>query len=783
MHVSRRVALAGAAAALSGFGAGRVAGATTTMELLAEAEIDHEHACFHAEYDDRTPLSAADSPDGPVESDTHVIWEVTVPGTTGYVTFDAGSHFHGGPFVFYTAAGGVTPVTGVLVEQGSVSDADCPYLDGYTVVDPVDGTITLELSPDAAPDPASFDVSLDPPATVEAGADAAVGYTVENTGGLTDTQAVTMSVDGTVVDSADLTLDPGESVTDEFTHATDADDSPELTVTVASADTERSATVEVVTPSLVLDAVDWPGAVAAGETATVTVTVENTGETAATETLTLSADDAVVDSADLTVEPGERVTDELAYATDEADAPAVSLGVAGPGKTVTEELSVTGAAPAEFAVELLSYPLSVTPGDTIVVVYRVANVGDEAGSEELTFLVDGEAESTRTVELEAGAETVEEFAHATTAEDTSDREVAVQGENASGSAVVTVEEPDPAAVAVDGPDEVTVDPGAAFDLSVTVTNTGDTETSREVGLELDDRVVATESVSLAGGATETVSFEGVEPPAPGEYEAVVDGGDTAVTVPVVVSDPVTELAVSVGDEPVPGETADVEVTATRVSGATGDVTDEATLTAPDGLVVDGGVVEAVDPGTVELTASFDGLTATTAVTVARPATFAVDVRAEAQTVTAGTAVDLPVAVHNTGDRAGEATVTVEGDGFDTVTRTATLDPGAETTLTVSLDTTGLDGASTVTADTGDDTDDVVVTVETDDGNNGENGDQEGDGSGDDDMNGDGSGDENGDGSDDADDDGSGFGVLAGLGGLGGLAHLLRRAATDDTDNR
>ncbi|ARS88313.1 hypothetical protein [Natrarchaeobaculum aegyptiacum] len=120
---------------------------TQSLELLAEASVDHDHACFHAEYDDRTPLEAGDSvEESPTESHTHVIWDVTYDGDSGYVRFDADAHAHGGPIVFYTAGGSATPVDGTELVQDTVPDEDCSKLDEYLQVEPDDGQIVLEVT-------------------------------------------------------------------------------------------------------------------------------------------------------------------------------------------------------------------------------------------------------------------------------------------------------------------------------------------------------------------------------------------------------------------------------------------------------------------------------------------------------------------------------------------------------------------------------------------------------------------------------------------------------------
>ncbi|GAB3017499.1 hypothetical protein [Natronobiforma cellulositropha] len=118
-----------------------------SLELLAERQVDHSHACLHALYDEREPLDAGGSAtSAPTVGGTHVIWEATYEGETGYVTFDASTHWWDGPFVFYSAYGSLEAVTGTELERESVADSECRGLDEYVRIDPEDDLVTLALS-------------------------------------------------------------------------------------------------------------------------------------------------------------------------------------------------------------------------------------------------------------------------------------------------------------------------------------------------------------------------------------------------------------------------------------------------------------------------------------------------------------------------------------------------------------------------------------------------------------------------------------------------------------
>ncbi|ELY62099.1 rhodanese-like domain-containing protein [Natronolimnohabitans innermongolicus] len=121
--------------------------AANGVELLAEASVDHIHACSHAKFDDREPLEAAETSDAaPTVGRTHVIWAVEYDDEYGQVVFDASGY--PGSIVFYTADGSAYAVVGTELEREPVDDDTCEYLDRYVEVAPEDGRIELVLTDD-----------------------------------------------------------------------------------------------------------------------------------------------------------------------------------------------------------------------------------------------------------------------------------------------------------------------------------------------------------------------------------------------------------------------------------------------------------------------------------------------------------------------------------------------------------------------------------------------------------------------------------------------------------
>uniref|UniRef100_UPI0004748588 PKD domain-containing protein n=1 Tax=Halorubrum sp. T3 TaxID=1194088 RepID=UPI0004748588 len=107
-------------------------------------------------------------------------------------------------------------------------------------------TATQTVSVSDAPDPASFQVSaLNVESSVTQGDDAAVTATVENAGDESDTQTVTLAVDGGEVDSESVTLDGDASQQVNFTAATAGLTVGDHDVTVSTDDDSASTAFEV----------------------------------------------------------------------------------------------------------------------------------------------------------------------------------------------------------------------------------------------------------------------------------------------------------------------------------------------------------------------------------------------------------------------------------------------------------------------------------------------------------------------------------------------------------
>ncbi|MFP4001222.1 MAG: InlB B-repeat-containing protein, partial [Thermoplasmata archaeon] len=191
---------------------------------------------------------------------------------------------------------------------------------------------------------------------------------------------------------------------------------------------------------------------------------------------------------------------------------------------------------ANFEVEIISSFSGVEVGEDITVKYRVSNTGEVGGEQQITFTVyddnDGQVYENQTqVTLEGGESSgervfewnAEESGDYTleiaTDDDTAEAEMTVDGKTGGSVFEVTTLEVVPEEPAT----------GEEIEVTVEVTNTGETSDEYTAELIIDDETIDTKSVNIDAGQTETVTFtHSIDEE--GEYEVEVGGEDTSVDV-------------------------------------------------------------------------------------------------------------------------------------------------------------------------------------------------------------------------------------------------------------
>jgi len=178
------------------------------------------------------------------------------------------------------------------------------------------------------------------------------------------------------------------------------------------------------------------------------------------------------------------------------------------------------------SANLVISPTVVETGQEVIISADITNPSDTAGTFVVTLWIGDTVEAGKDVSLEVGETKLVSFTVSRDVEGSYE----VRLDRLFGSFSVTEAAPTPAAFAASdltiSPTEVDI--GEPISISAIITNTGDLAGSYEATLKIDNVVVATKDVTLAGGATQKVTFI-TSKDAAGTYTVNVDGlSDTFV---------------------------------------------------------------------------------------------------------------------------------------------------------------------------------------------------------------------------------------------------------------
>ena len=207
--------------------------------------------------------------------------------------------------------------------------------------------------------------------------------------------------------------------------------------------------------------------------------------------------------------------------------------------------------PAAFSVSALEIaPTEVDIGEKVTINVVVSNTGDAAGSYEVTLKIDDVVVTTEEIiDLAGDADQKVTFTISKDAPDT----YAVNVNGLSGTFVVRAFVVRAVLLkrAAFSISNLTISPaevitGESVTISVMVVNTGELEGSYTVTLKINGVAEGTKELTLAAGASKTVSFV-VSKDTPGSYEAEIDvqtGEFTLLTPPIAISWPLIGVIVA-----------------------------------------------------------------------------------------------------------------------------------------------------------------------------------------------------------------------------------------------
>lgn len=155
--------------------------------------------------------------------------------------------------------------------------------------------------------------------------------------------------------------------------------------------------------------VDPPALVEYEETFEVSITLENTGESSATEPVEIEFAGETVDTEDVRVSAGS--TERLVTTVDAAgyDSGHHSLRVATASDTDEVQLMIEQAEAASFVVEEIQSPSRVDHDESFSVEALVSNDGDRPGEGNVDLTIDDEAYGEQTVDIDGGMAEVVTF--------------------------------------------------------------------------------------------------------------------------------------------------------------------------------------------------------------------------------------------------------------------------------------------------------------------------------------------------------------------------------------
>jgi len=562
-----------------------------------------------------------------------------------------------------------------------------------------------------------------------------------------------------------VSLTDGSTATPSFT-APDVDTAQTLTFELEVNDGNGGTgtdTVDVVVEDqpdpanfdITIDETNSP--VIEGEEATVTATIENTGDNSDTQTVDLQIDGSIEDDQSLTLDGGESQQVTLNWQTEQGETGTYDAIVSGEDDSDSTEVVVEERPdPANFDVTIDETNSPVNEGEEVTVTATIENTGDISGTQEVTLDADGLGTDSVSATLDGGESTSEAFSLVTEAGDAGDYTATVASDNDTDSADILVQEqpePDEAEFVLSNlnPADATVTEGdEPIDISADVENVGDETGQQDLELTITNEsgaVVYTdtlEDIELNGGESTTVTFE--DAPAgdlsSGEYTHEVSSEDDNLAGSLTVEEAPdaanfqlsnlnpADATVTEGDEPI-DISADVQNTGDQTSQQ--DL--ELTITNDTGSVVYSDIIEGVElnggesttitfedapagdltPGeyTHEVTSSNDTVSGSLTVEeMLDEAFFEVAITGSNSPVVEGDTLELTADIENTGDIETTQDIELDAGGLGSDSVSVTLDGGESTPETLSV-VTGAGDAGDYTATVASDnaTDNVDVTVQ------------------------------------------------------------------------
>ena len=544
-----------------------------------------------------------------------------------------------------------------LTIDGNVSVGEVLSIVGTLTGDTSHQLETTEI--DIVEDPGVTVWFSDKPTSVVAGEELAVNVTVENLGNTSTTVPVELTADGSSVDATEVSLDPFEQTTLTLNWQTNETHLGAVELELATPTHTDTLSIDVLKPATFeVSNLSAPSTATQFAPFDATVTIENIGDVAGAQTITLALEDGTeLSTVELALDGGEEfmvsfsdiVIDEAGIHTlvvnsedDSTDRPIV---VESPDAAVSIPDQLLGANTEGTAAVFVSEVL-VEEGWTIHLVDDTDTViGSVTAEEDL----DGE-----TLMIDVNVD-----------------------EHLPGSVdalITTGSHP----IGESFPDEITplaTDAGVIFEASVDTSS---------LNFEDQTELVVIDRANLDGG-------DAYDPPIPyilGIHQLDADGELTLVGVTSLLQGTETNVLIDLETPITQPGTHDFIVKLHQVD--LGDRGDPYVHVAGD-----------------EIVPYRSGLS----VTVFETPTFTITNASAPSSVHVGDSIDVEVTISNVGDVGGTESVWVEFNGHIALSEVA-LEPGQNDTVTVSIPTSRADiGSQTIDIDVGDSSERLHITIE------------------------------------------------------------------------
>jgi len=284
-----------------------------------------------------------------------------------------------------------------------------------------------------------------------------------------------------------------------------------------------------------------------GNTLSVDVAVNNTGDLSGTQTIVLDAGGLGTDSKSLSLGGGQSGSMTLSVSTGSGDAGSYQATVS--SDDASSDFSVDVDAPGEFTIGI-STNGSVVEGQSIEVSATVTNTGDKDETQTVEAGVETFGTKTRDVTLSSGETVSETFVFTTENDDQGTYGASVSCEDGSDSA--SIEVVDSGAFTVKIGTNSPVQAGRSIEVNGTITNTGSISETQTIEASVENFGMKSRSVSLSGGesTSETYTFE-TSGDDGGVYSATVSSGDDSDSTSVEVQEYNLDLSIATYDDSVP----------------------------------------------------------------------------------------------------------------------------------------------------------------------------------------------------------------------------------------